>query len=97
MTVRMLLVVMHIIVCPELADPSSGVGGVAMISLPSTATTKLSFSVTNISLQNGQVVAVGTEYDTTYKSSGVEQSNTSNLAVVRLNTDGSIDTTFGSS
>jgi uncharacterized delta-60 repeat protein len=71
-------------------DPSFGFGGTALINLTSTATSQVSFSPSNISLQNGQVVAVGTE------STSSSTSSTSIPVVVRLNTDGSIDTTFGS-
>ena len=77
-------------------DPSFGLGGVAEITRPSTETNRVSFLASNIALQNGQVVAVGTQTIDTYNASGVFQSATLSLAVARLNTNGTIDTTFGS-
>jgi uncharacterized delta-60 repeat protein len=76
-------------------DPSFGFGGTAQINLPSTQTNRVFFEVTGIALQAGQVVAVGTEDVDTYSSTGVFVSSTSMLAVARLNTNGSLDTTFG--
>jgi len=77
-------------------DPSFGFGGIAAVTVPgSTATSQLSFSPSDVSLQNGQVVAVGTETTVTYNSSGVFQTEASTLAVARLTTGGTLDPTFG--
>jgi uncharacterized delta-60 repeat protein len=76
-------------------DPSFGFGGVAQLNFPSSATTATTFEVGKIGLDSGQIVAVGTETTDTFGSTGTIVSSTTNLAVVELNTNGSIDTAFG--
>ena len=60
----------------------------ANLNLGSTSTTQNSFFPSDIALQNGQVVAAGTQDTTTSGTS------TDSLAVARLTTGGSLDTTF---
>ena len=73
-------------------DPTYGFGGVAQLLVPpNTATTSYYESISSIGLQNGKVVAAGTM--TAENSS----SDSSSLNVWRLNTDGTLDTSFGSS
>jgi uncharacterized delta-60 repeat protein len=75
-------------------DPSFGFGGVALLPVPpSSATSAFSGSLTTEALQNGKVVAVGTETTTTSTTS----TSSSVLVVTRFNPDGTLDTTFGSS
>jgi uncharacterized delta-60 repeat protein len=76
-------------------DPSFGFGGIAQLNFPSSATTATTFAVSKVGLDNGQIVAVGTETTETFDSTGTIVSTSTNLAAVRLNSDGSIDTTFG--
>jgi uncharacterized delta-60 repeat protein len=78
-------------------DPTYGFGGEAILNVPAnTATSTVAENISSIGLQNGQVVSVGSVTTTTFDSSGNFVSSSSNLVVTRFNTDGSIDTTFGS-
>ena len=67
-------------------DPSFGLGGAANLNLASTSTSEITFNPSQIALQSGQTVAGGSEQDSL--------SGTSVLAVARLTTSGSLDTTF---
>ena len=73
-------------------DPTYGFGGVSELNVPpNTATTTYFQSIGSIALQSGKVVAVG---ETTAQGSG---SDVTSLNVWRLNTDGTLDASFGSS
>ncbi len=73
-------------------DPTYGFGGVSELNLPpNTATTTYFQTIESIALQSGKVVAVG---QTTAEGSG---SDVTSLNVWRLNTNGTLDTSFGSS
>jgi uncharacterized delta-60 repeat protein len=76
-------------------DSSFGNGGLARINLPSSLTSTSTFTVGSIGLQGGQVVAVGTLTTYLFTSTGAYESTSVSLAVARLNTDGSLDTSFG--
>jgi uncharacterized delta-60 repeat protein len=74
-------------------DPTYGFGGVALPNVPqNTATTENFESISSVANQSGKVVAAGTLTVDTLGSSGT---TTRTMVVVRFNTDGSIDTSFG--
>jgi uncharacterized delta-60 repeat protein len=71
-------------------DPTYGFGGVAQLNVPAnTATNAYEQSISSIALQSGKVVAVGDTSTGGFSSSSVN--------VWRLNTNGTLDTSFGSS
>jgi uncharacterized delta-60 repeat protein len=74
-------------------DPTYGFGGVALLNVPqNTATTENFESINSVANQSGKVVAAGTLTTDTLGPGGT---NTRSLIVVRFNTDGSLDTSFG--
>jgi uncharacterized delta-60 repeat protein len=77
-------------------DPTFGFGGIALLNQPqNTATTESFETIRSVADQSGKAVEVGSLTTNTYNSSGTVLSGTTTLFVTRLNTNGSVDTSFG--